>query len=196
MEALIGKVEGGKVPDDLFFFRRPEVNIGEQREHEVILDCRASIDLTSQVPVEFNIPGSTSDFIDLNKTELLTTLRIKKKEGFTWNNGSGVVSEVEAKDGLKYPKSFLSDDVELATPVDCFLQTQWKDVVLALNDTIITSTNHDQAYRAYLDLLLRTREYDMKVSSMKMLYTKDEGKRRKDEPNPYKAHNRGGIERS
>lgn len=66
MSTNVGKV-GSKVPQDLFFFLRPEVNAGEVREYEVYYDPRGVLDVTSDRDIEFIIPAHTKDVIDMKK---------------------------------------------------------------------------------------------------------------------------------
>ena len=187
-----------KVPESMLFFKKPEVNVGQLREHFAYIPPRSRIDVTSESVIEFNISEHTSDFINLDGLELLMKVCIKKKNNTRWENtdpGTSPESKVSFKD-LIVPEYFLDRKVELAVPIDCFLQTQWKDISLSLNGEEVSKTNKDQAYRSYIDILLRTTEDEFENRKYKWGFCRNEGKGRKNEPNPYKAMNRGGIERS
>ena len=189
-----------KVPECMLFFKKPEVNLGQLRQHYSYIYPRNRLDVTSQNCIEFSVQDATSDFINLEELELQMRVCITKKiQGSTykWNSSTNVPPEkrVKFKDEV-FPAYFLEDDVDIAVPIDAFFQTQWKNVELKLNGEEIAKTNRDQPYRSYMDILLRTSDDEWNDRAYKWLFTKDEGKARKDEPNPYISKDRGAIERS
>lgn len=86
--------------------------------------------ITDNTPIEISILNSGSDYVDINSTELHITAQILKSDGQP-----------------------IGDDAQVA-PANLLLHSLFSQVDVKLNDTIISSTNNNYAYRAYLETLL------------------------------------------
>ncbi len=204
-----GKV-ASRVTNDMLFFLKPEMNNGQERRHEVFVDCKNPLALNDKAEIEFFVMGN-SDFISLADTELHMEVRVKKKSGFALNPGVRSRVEGESSENVNvFPDSFLIPEVnedddpafhapEFITPIDGFLHTQWKNIVCKLGSgadaTFITNTNNDQPYRSYLDIFLRTPDEDRDLAAYKWLYTRGSGKERRDNPNPFTSGDEGAQAR-
>ena len=208
-----GKV-ASRVTDDMRFFLKPEMNNGQVRRSEVFIDCKNPLALNSKADVEFQIMGNT-DFISLKDTELHMDIRIKKKggdgdRGNGFHDGSRTTVGEPTQHTGPYPEFFTLPEEseqpdpdfhapEFVTPIDAFFHTQWKNIVFSLGKgaehTMVTNTNNDQPYRSYLDIFLRTKDEDRALAYYKWLYTRGEGKDRRDEPNPFISGDRSAQKR-
>lgn len=184
-----------KVVEDMLFFLKPEVNTGQLRSYDVFMDPRDSLSITSEKPIEFIVPANSSDYLNLAETELQMKIKLVKKDENVLIDGS-TGTNTEVSENGEYPAFFDSADSEFVVPVDCFFQTQWEDIILELNDTIVTNTARQQGYASYLDIFLRTQEDQMDYLKYRWMFTKGTGELRKYQPNPYKAKDKGAIYRS
>ena len=195
----------------MHFFLKPEMNNGQARRQEVFLDCKNPLALTERSDVEFLVEGTT-DFISLADTELHMDIRVKKRGGFAYHNGAMTrdPSEQRPDHTEAFPENFLIPESidgqdqnfqapEFVTPIDAFLHTQWKNIVVALGsgaqNTTISNTNNDQPYKSYLDIYLRTPDDKRDVTAYKWMYTRGTGKARRDEPNPFISGDKGAQKR-
>jgi len=105
--------------------------------------------LTHGAPIEFNISGSGQDYIDLANTQLYVKAQIVKDTGAALANGDHV------------------------GPINLFLHSLFSEVDIALNDTVVTSSNNTYAYRAYLETLLSYGRDAKKSQLTSSLYYKD-----------------------
>lgn len=187
----VGKLRA-KLVQDMKFFLKPEVNSGQLREYDVFVDPRAANDITDISTIEFDVPASSKDFINLGKSEVQMKVRIlKNKENSDSFDVHKTTDATTGEETFDYDAA----TTEIVLPLDSFFQTQWQDVVLTLNDTVVSDSNLDFGYRAYMDMLIRTVDDQMKRLSYKWLYTKDEGQKRKTIVNPYAAKDDGAIQR-
>jgi hypothetical protein len=90
--------------------------------------------------IEFNIPASSTQYVDLAKSELFMKLRFwKDKERtvpFNFDENSP-----------------LAADSEITFPIDAVFHTMWKTIDLSLNHTDISSCTNNYMYKAYLETL-------------------------------------------
>ena len=86
--------------------------------------------LTSTGPIEFTISAENSNYIDLANTFLY------------------VRASVTAADGTD-----LEEDVEIS-PECNFLHTMWSQIDVYLNGSLVTQSNNNYPYRAYIENLL------------------------------------------
>ena len=160
-----------KVPESMLFFKKPEVNVGQLRQHYAYVYPRNRLDVTSQSAVEFSIQDGTSDFINLDELELQMIISITKKNNYRWKNGDGGTppdKKAQFKDEI-FPAYMTEENVDLAVPIDGFFQTQWKDVEMTMNDTEVAKTNRDFSYRSYIDMMLRTTDEEWPLKKYKEL---------------------------
>jgi hypothetical protein len=107
----------------------------------------ASLDGTG--PVEFVVPGTPEEYVDLAHTQLYLRVKVTKSDG-------GVPSEED-----------------LPGPVNLFMQALFSQLDVFLNDKQVTSASNTYPYRAYLETLLSFGS-DAKQSHLaSQLYYKD-----------------------
>ncbi len=87
-------------------------------------------DIKRNTPIEFNIPGTQDDYIDLNDTALYISLRVTDEAG----------------------KDLVAAD--LVAPTNFTAHSLFKDVSLALNDSIVSGGDNLYAYKAVMNNLL------------------------------------------
>ena len=117
-------------PASLALFSKKPLQTGIDKTEWV--EHRPSAPITKGAPVEFTIPDTGVEYLDLQKTRLYMRVKIKKADG-------SPVTEV--------------DKVGLANAP---LHTLWRQVDLALSEQVVTSdvaTNY--GYKALMDIILR-----------------------------------------
>ena len=98
--------------------------------------------------VEFFIPASTEDYIDLKNSKLLLQLRI-----------------------LKEDNALCTDEV--VAPVNNFLQSMWSNVELMINDRLVTHSNNVHGYVSTISHLLHDSEESLASERQMQLNFKD-----------------------
>jgi hypothetical protein len=107
--------------------------------------------ITDTMPIEFDISGAGTSYIDLAQTQLLIRVQLLKGDGTAIDNTSHVA------------------------PCNLFLHSLFSEVDVKLNGTLISSSNNTYPYRAYIETLL-SYGYDAKRSQLtSALYYKDQG---------------------
>ena len=99
-------------------------------EHGCTMDYHPVSTLTDNGPIEFNIPGSGEDYIDLTNTFLHLGVKITAADGAN-----------------------IADDAAIG-PVNLLMHSLFSQVDVALNDKLVSSSTNTYAYRAYLETLL------------------------------------------
>ena len=99
-------------------------------EHGCTMDYHPVSTLTDNGPIEFNIPGSGEDYIDLTNTFLHLGVKIT------------------AADGAKIA------DAAAIGPVNLLMHSLFSQVDVAFNDKLVSPSTNTYAYRAYLETLL------------------------------------------
>ena len=118
--------EGVKTELDLFTVPPTQTSIVDS--HVVELQPMASLD--SGGPIEFLIPGSGDDYLDLANTILHVQVKVTRANG---------------------------DDLDLADPVgpvNNWLHSLFGQVDVSLNGTLVTQSTNTYAYRAFIETLL------------------------------------------
>jgi hypothetical protein len=118
--------ECGKSELDLFTL--PPVNTSMERGFNLVHHPVSS--LTDDTPIEFHVPSSPDEYIDLAKTQLFLKVRIMKTDGTKIGDGAHV------------------------TPVNLMLHSLFSQVDVRLRDTLVTPSVNTYAYKAYLETLL------------------------------------------
>lgn len=97
-----------------------------------VVDYHPLTSLSAGGPIEFHIPGSTDEYIDLNDTQILVQVQITKKDGTA---------------------------IDLTTDKVCLVNqpigSLFQDVFLTIGDTQIEGGQHCYPYNAYLSSLLQ-----------------------------------------
>ena len=97
-----------------------------------VVDYHPLTSLSAGGPIEFHIPGSTDEYIDLNDTQILVHVKITKKDGTTIDNAKDKVCLVNQP-----------------------ISTLFQDVFLSIGDTQVEGGQHCYPYNAYLSSLLQ-----------------------------------------
>jgi len=97
-----------------------------------IVDYHPLTSLSSGGPIEFHVPGSSDEYIDLNDTQLKLRVKITKKDGKPIDNSSDKVCLVNL-------------------PIGSLFQ----DVFLSIGDTQVEGGQHCYPYNAYISSLLQ-----------------------------------------
>ena len=92
--------------------------------------------MTGQSPLEFYIPATDEDYLDLQQSYLYLWTRIQDTHG---NN-------LQPPNGDDAP----ADDT-FVFPINYFLNTQFKNVDVYLSGTQVSPNDNLYAYRAYLE---------------------------------------------
>ena len=142
--------EGVKTELDLFTVPPTQNSIVDS--HVVEHQPRASLD--SGGPIEFFIPGSGDDYIDLANTMLHLQVKVTRADGAPL------------------------DVAEPVGPVNNFLHSLFSHVDLSLNDTLVTSSSSNSyPYRSYIETLL-SYGFDAKSTQLtNQLWYKDKASR-------------------
>ena len=99
-------------------------------EHGYTMDYHPVSTLTDNGPIEFNIPGSGEDYIDLTNTFLYLGVKITAADGAN----------------IAYAAAI--------GPVNLLMNSLFSQVDVALNDKLVSSSTNTYAYRAYLETSL------------------------------------------
>src|SRR5271163_1345586 len=86
--------------------------------------------ITDSMPVEFDINGTGTSYIDFAHTQLIVRAQILR------GNGNAI------------------DNTAHVAPCNLFLHSLFSEVDVKLNGTLISSSNNTYPYRAYLETLL------------------------------------------
>lgn len=118
--------EGTKSELDLFNLPPTQTSI----ESATWVEYKPITSLTDDAPIEFVIPGTSDEYLDLSRTMLFLKVRIISGDGKT----------------IK--------DENLVQPVNNFLHSLFNQVDVFLNQKSISPPNNGYSYRAYIETLL------------------------------------------
>ena len=130
------------VQRSLALFQPPLIDNCIQKEHWIEFLPVGSV--SSQSAVEFHVPGTSMDYIDLKKTKLNIKFKITQEDGKDLNyvtDGSGIPTA----------------DSDQVGPINFPLNTIFRQVDVALNQVILSAqvgVNH--GYKSILDMLLQS----------------------------------------
>ena len=113
---------------ELDLFSAPPVNTSMEKGHTVVHHPIAS--LTDNGPIEFHIPSSPDEYIDLARTMLYVKCRVVNSNGTPFG---------DSKD---------------YAPVNLLLHSLFSQVDVKLRDTLVTPSVNTYAYKSYLETLL------------------------------------------
>lgn len=105
--------------------------------------------------VVFSISGSGNQYTDLSKTYLATKVRIRKP-----NNGP-IFKQDETK--------------STAIPADNVLHSNFSDVQIKFNNTLVSTTNTNYSYKAYIENLMKFNSMAKQKQLSLIGFTSDEG---------------------
>ena len=107
--------------------------------------------LSDSMPIEFDISGAGTSYIDLSHTQLVVRAQLLKNDGTPIDNTTHVA------------------------PCNLFLHSLFSEIDVKLNGTLITSSNNTYPYRAYIETLLSYGRDAKRSQLTSALYYKDEG---------------------
>ena len=106
--------------------------------------------------IDFCIPGNSLQYVDLSNTELHTEIEITKEDG----------GELDTE-GQDYPESGL--------PINMIHHTMWSQVIVELNQNVVSFSNTNYMYKVAIETLLGY-SHDTKLTQLSVIgYTGDEG---------------------
>ena len=114
---------------ELDLFTAPPVN-GDM-ERGVFVNHFPIATLARGAPIEFSVPASPEDYLDLGRTTLQLTLAVRRRNG----------------------NAALRADQEVV-PVQLLLHSLFQQVDVKLNDRVVTPSLNTYPYKAYLETLL------------------------------------------
>jgi hypothetical protein len=130
--------------------------------------------------IEFEIPGSSSQYVNLGKSELYMKLRF-------WKNK-------ERNIPFKFDENeTLNADNEMTIPIDALFHTLWRNIDVSLNQTDISSCTNNYMYKAYLETLLSFGEMTKNNQLHSIGYTGNYDNF--DAVNPHITYNAGAVKR-
>lgn len=113
---------------ELELFSAPPLNIGMERGDYVQHQPISSLDAGG--PIEFHLPGSVDQYLDLGRTKLYLQAKIVKRDNST------------------------IDQDEPVAPVNLLLHSLFSQVDLKLKDTVVTASVNTYPYKSYIETLL------------------------------------------
>ena len=116
--------------------------------------------LTDGGPIEFSIPGSGDQYIDLRNTRFFVRCKITKADG-----------------------TELDPAVDKVGPACNFVHTLFKQIDIYLNNVLITNSDNLYAYRAMLETLMTFSHSAVKSQLQMGLFYKDEAHKLESEEN-------------
>ncbi len=143
-------------PPELSLFAEPWPSQGINKIQ--LIEYRPVTQLNDNSVVEFQVPSSGMQYLDLGNTKLHMKLQIVKEDG----------SPLDGEDDVAF----------IATPV----HSMWSQIDISLQQQSVTPAHNLHAYRAYLDKLLYTCTSSAYPQSESELYILD-GNDNLDEPN-------------
>ena len=134
--------------EQLDYFRLPQTQGTVEKTRYVSLHTTSSDPNAS--PLEFKIPESGQDFIDLSRSKLDITLRIELN-----------------KEKIK--------EIDFVAPINLLLQSLFSQVDMFMNHVRVTSSTTNYAYRAYIPLILSMSAESKETFLTTQLFAKDDG---------------------
>jgi len=131
--------------------------------------------ISDTMPIEFDINGAGTSYIDLSQTQLIVRAQLLKADGTAIDNTIHVA------------------------PCNLFLHSMFSEIDVKLNGTLITSSNNTYPYRAYIETLLSYGRDAKRSQLTSALYYKDEGGDagfKEGDPTNAAATNKGMVKRN
>ena len=111
------------------------------------VDYQPLTSIRDGAPIEFYIPASTEEYLDLKNTRLHVTCRIIKRTGAE------------------------CADTDIVVPVNDLFNSLWSNVELFLNDRLISHSNNTHGYTSMVSHLIHDSEESLSSErSMRLIY--------------------------
>jgi hypothetical protein len=114
---------------ELYLTRLPSIQTSITNSQWDKIETSAKTSWTTSSLINFRIPGSNDDYIDLNQIQLFLKFNIQKTDGVGIGN-------------------------ENIAPVNNFLHSLFKNIVVKIGTDVVSTDNAKYSYRAYLENLL------------------------------------------
>lgn len=147
MDSLQGACACSKA--ELELFTLPPVNISMERGDTE--SFRPVANLSAQGPLEFYVPGSSEQYIDLGRT------RLRLKFTITKLNGDNLAAAAKV------------------APCNNFLHSLFSQVDFKLNDTLVSPSTNTYSYKSYLETILSHGSGSKETWLANEGYSKDDG---------------------
>ena len=122
-------------------------------EFGTLVDYHPITNVADGGPIEFDIPGSGMDYLDLANTMLYVRAKV------TQSNGNDLAADT------------------VVAPVNMFLHSLFSQVDMTLNGTVVTAANNMYPYRSYIETLLSYGSDAKKSQLTSELFYKDDAGR-------------------
>ena len=143
------------ISESMNLFEMPTVDVGVSKIRYV--EYKPLNQLNQDVGLEFEIPNSGNQYIDLRRTYLMCKVRVKKADG----------TDLPDKD---------TDAVGAnVAPVNNFLHSLYSQVDIYLQKKLVTTSNSNYPYEAYFNTLLKYDRPAKETHLESQLYIKDIG---------------------
>ena len=125
-------IEGpGIHTEELALFSKPPVNVGEEKISWV--EYHPTFMSSGEYSfVQFHTPGNSSQYIDMECSELYVKVKIKKVDGSEFN----------------------TEEKEIAVPIDLILHSMWSSVDTKMSHTLVSTSGTDHMYKHLIETLL------------------------------------------
>lgn len=130
MASLVHRDSGKCSKSEVDLFSLPDTQVAIESDATIAVAPIHSVTGDTQTPIEFLIPGSADNFIDLSSIEMYLKVKIVKGDG----------SNVE--------------ETTRVYPENNFLQTAFSQCCVTLNGKAVSSNSSNYAYRSYLEKLI------------------------------------------
>ena len=124
-------------------------------------------EFTSQGVIEWHVPGTGRQYLDLSKTRLAVKCQVVKKNK---------ASSTTAKDNTETSTSADGTDLAKVGPINNFLHSLWSRVDISLQDKLLTPADTNYSYMAYFKNLLDTSRAVKNGQLQSQLWYKDTAK--------------------
>ena len=158
------------IGESMNLFEMPSVDIGVSKVRYV--EYKPLNQLNQDVGLEFEVPNSGSQYIDLRRTYLMCKVRIKKQDGSDLTSPQFNSSEESPGEGPVTPAPVSPSNVG---PVNNFLHSMYSQVDIYLQKKLVTTSNANYAYEAYFNTLLKYDRPAKETHLESQLYIKDVG---------------------
>ena len=129
----------------LEWFCIPPTQTAVEKTYNV--DYQPLTSIRHNAPIEFYIPASTEEYIDLKNSQLHLKCRIVRQNGVA------------------------CDATEVVSPVNDFFNSLWSNVELFLNDRLISHSNNTHGYTSIISHLIHDSEESLhSARAMRLIY--------------------------
>ena len=164
---------------DAIKFNNPSSS--EELQQVMYIDVLPISTLSENAPVEFLVPGSGAQYINLKDTRLYVNCHITLRDGSPLPE----IPEIDSEP---------VKDEAIVSVTNNFLHSLWRQMDIFFGDKLVSSSGLNYPYKSYIDVLLNNGE-DAKQSQLQaQMFYKDTGTYM-DDSDSYRGANEGLISR-